>query len=59
MLFQNVGARAESVHKTSDSDSSIFKTSTLTPQFLKLRRLRKISVCVNNGKHIRHFITTT
>jgi hypothetical protein len=32
-------------------------TSTPTPQFLKLRR-HKTSICVNNGKPIRHFITT-
>jgi hypothetical protein len=37
------------------------KLLTLTPQFVKLqlRLLHKISLCINNGKPIRHFITTT
>jgi hypothetical protein len=34
-------------------------TPTPTPQFLKLQLLHKGSICINNGKPIRHFITTT
>jgi hypothetical protein len=38
-------------------------TPTATPQFLRLRLrfqlFRKISICINNGKPIRRFITTT
>jgi hypothetical protein len=54
------GTRAvESVHKS--SDSPIFKRPTPTPRFLKvrLRLLHKSSICINNGKPIRHFIATT
>jgi hypothetical protein len=32
---------------------------TPTPRFLKFRLLHKSSICINNGKPIRHFITTT
>jgi hypothetical protein len=37
------------------------KPRTPTPRFLKLRLrlLHKSSMCINNGKPIRHFITTT
>jgi hypothetical protein len=41
------------------------KLPTLTPQFLKVRLrlqlwlLREISMCINNGKPKRYFITTT
>jgi hypothetical protein len=35
------------------------KLPTPTPQFLKLRLFHKISIYINNGKPIRHFITTT
>jgi hypothetical protein len=35
------------------------KLPTLTPQFLKLRLLHKISIWFNNGKPLRHLITTT
>jgi hypothetical protein len=34
-------------------------TPTPTPRFLKLRLLHKSSICINNGKPIRHFIATT
>jgi hypothetical protein len=53
----------ESVHKNSDFDSSIFKTSHSDSSIFKtptqLRVLHKSSVCVNDVKPIRHFITTT
>jgi hypothetical protein len=49
----------ESVHKTSDSDSSIFKSPTRT------LTLHKSSICINDSKPTkmvngitRHFITT-
>jgi hypothetical protein len=35
------------------------KLPTPTPQFLKLRPLHRSSVRINNGKPVRHFITTT
>jgi hypothetical protein len=37
------------------------KPPTPTPRFLKLRLrlIHKISICINNGKPIRRFITTT
>jgi hypothetical protein len=37
------------------------KAPTPTPPFLKLRLrlLHRSSVCVNNGKPVRHFIATT
>jgi hypothetical protein len=39
--------------QNSDSDSSIFKTPTPTPRFLKLRLLHKSSICINNGKPLK------
>jgi hypothetical protein len=51
VLLCYLGTRAvESLHKTSDSDSYIFKTS--------LRLLHINSTCINNGKSMRRFITT-
>jgi hypothetical protein len=41
----------ESVHK--------LPTPIPTPQLLKLRLLHKSSICINNGKPMRRFITTT
>jgi hypothetical protein len=40
---------------------SVHKAPTPTPRFLKLRirLLHKSSICINNGKLIRHFIITT
>jgi hypothetical protein len=38
---------------------SVQKLPTPTPQFLKLQLVHKISIHINNGKPIRHFITTT
>jgi hypothetical protein len=35
------------------------KLPTPVPQFLQLKLLHKISICINNGKPIRHFIATT
>jgi hypothetical protein len=37
------------------------KAPTPTPRFLKLRLrlLHKSSICINNGKPVRHFIATT
>jgi hypothetical protein len=34
-------------------------TKAPTPRFLEPRLLHESSICVNNGKPIRHFITTT
>jgi hypothetical protein len=35
------------------------KAATPNPRFLKLRLLHKRSICINNGKPIKRFITTT
>jgi hypothetical protein len=49
----------ELVHKSSDSNSSIFKTSDSDSSIFKTPTPSKSSIGINNGKPIRHFITTT
>jgi hypothetical protein len=50
--MMTVSRAVQSAHKSSDSDSSIFKTS-------RLRLLHKSWISINSGKPIRRFITTT
>jgi hypothetical protein len=67
MLQPGLWSRYTKLHKTPTPTPTPtprflkLPTSTPTPttRFLKLRLLHKSSICINNGKPIRHFVTTT
>jgi hypothetical protein len=60
MCFVGVWSRYTKA-PTPTPNPRFLKFPTPTPRFLKLRLrlLHKSSICINNGKPIRHFIATT